>query len=125
MPGRRHFITDLRGSIPTCALIGPAHPHDVLWLDELRFEPGAFYIMDRGYMDFLRLYRIVQAGAFFLTRAKDNLRFSRLYFRSVEPDSGVCSDQVGRPALPKARTGFPVPLRRIRYFDKENNRHLI
>jgi hypothetical protein len=122
---KMHTQTDLRGSIPTCALIGLARPHDVLWPDELLFEPGAFYIMDRGYMDFLRLYRIVQAGAFFVTRAKDNLRFSRLYSRWVEPGSGVCSDQVGRPALPKARIDFPVPLRRIRYFDKENNRHLI
>jgi hypothetical protein len=120
-----HTQIDLRGPIPTCALIQPARPHDVLWLDELRFEPGAFYLMDRGYMDFLRLYRIVQSGAFFVTRAKDNLRFSRLYSRSVVPDSGVCSDQIGRPTLPKARTDFPAPLRRVRYFDKETRHHLI
>jgi hypothetical protein len=120
-----HTQTDLRGSIPTCALIGPARPHDVLWLDELLFEPGAFYIMDRGYMDFLRLYRIVLAGAFFITRAKDNLRFSRLHSRPVEPGSGVRSDQVGRPALPKARADFPALLRRIRFFDEENNRYLV
>ncbi|EIP96446.1 transposase family protein [Opitutaceae bacterium TAV1] len=122
---KMHTQIDLRGPIPTCVLIQPARPHDVLWLDELLFEPGAFYLMDRGYMDFARLNRIVQAGAFFVTRAKDNLRFSRLYSRSVDPDSGVCSDQIGRPTLPKARTGFPASLRRIRYFDKENNRHLI
>jgi hypothetical protein len=120
-----HTQIDLRGSIPTCALIGPARPHDVLWLDELLFEPGAFYIMDRGYMDFLRLQRIVLAGAFFVTRAKDNLRFARLYSCTVEPGSGVCSDQVGRPALSAARADFPSLLRRIRYFDEENKRHLV
>jgi hypothetical protein len=70
--------TDLRGSIPACALIRPARSHDVLWLDELLFEPGAFSIMDRGSMDFARLYRIAQSDAFFVTRAKDKLRFSRL-----------------------------------------------
>jgi hypothetical protein len=120
-----HTQLDVRGPIPTCVLIREARPHDVLWLDELRFEPGAFYLMDRGYMDFLRLDRIVQAGAFFVTRAKDNLRFSRLYSRSVQPDGGVCSDQIGRPALPKARADFPSLLRRVRYFDEENHRHLI
>lgn len=122
---KMHTQLDLRGPIPTCALIGPARPHDVLWLDELLFEPGAFYIMDRGYMDFLRLYRVVLASAFFVTRAKDNLRFARLYSRSVEPDSGVCSDQIGRPALPGARADFPAPLRRIRYFDEETKRYLV
>ena len=122
---KMHTQTDVRGSIPTCALIRPARQHDVFWLDELRFEPGAFYIMDRGYMDFARLYRIAQADAFFVTRAKDNLRFPRLYSRSVEPGSGVRSDQIGKPTLPKARTDFPVPLRRIHYFHKETSRHLI
>lgn len=122
---KMHTQTDLRGPIPTCALIGPARPHDVLWLDELLFEPGAFYIMDRGYMDFLRLHRIVLAGAFFVTRAKDNLRFARLYSCSVEPGSAVCSDQIGRPALPGARADFPALLRRVRYFDEETKRHLV
>jgi hypothetical protein len=122
---KMHAQTDLRGSIPTCALIRPARPHDVLWLDELLFEPGAFYIMDRGYMDFLRLHRIAQTGACFVTRAKDNLRFSRLYSRSLEPGSGVRSDQIGRPTLPKAHADFPSPLRRIHYFHEETKRHLI
>ena len=122
---KMHTQIDLRGSIPTCALIGPARPHDVLWLDEVIFEPGAFYLMDRGYMDFLRLYRIVQAGAFFVTRAKDNLRFARRYSCTAEPGGAVCSDQVGRPALPKARADFPVPLRRIRYFDEQTKSYLV
>jgi hypothetical protein len=120
-----HTQIDLRGPIPTCVLISPARPHDVPWLDELLFEPGAFYLMDRAYMDFVRLNRIVQSGAFFVTPAKDNLRFSRLHSRSVEPASDVRSDQIGRPTLPKARAEFPAPLRRIHYFDEKNNRHLI
>ena len=122
---KMHTQIDLHGSIPTCVLIKEARPHDVLWLDELLFEPGAFYLMDRGYMDFARLNRIVQAGAFFVTRAKDNLRFSRRYSSSVQPGTGVCSDQVGRPTLTKPREDFPAPLRRIRYFDQEHKRYLI
>lgn len=122
---KMHTQIDLRGPIPTCVLIKPARAHDVPWLDELRFEPGAFYIMDRGYMDFVRLGRLAQSGAFFVTRAKDNMRFSRLYSRWVEPGSGVCSDQIGRAALRKGRAGFPSLLRRVRFFDEENNRYLI
>jgi hypothetical protein len=122
---KMHTQIDLRGPIPTCVLISPARPHDVLWLDELLFEPGAFYLMDRGYMDFARLARIVQSGAFFVTRAKDNLRFSRLYSRSVEPASGVRSDQIGHPTLLKARADFPALLRRVHYYDEKTNHHLI
>jgi hypothetical protein len=120
-----HTHIDLRGPIPSCVLIREARPHDVLWLDELRFEPGAFYLMDRGYMDFVRLNRIVQSGAFFVTRAKDNLRFTRHCSRPVQPDGEVRSDQIGRPTLPKARREFPAPLRRVRFFDREHDRHLI
>ncbi len=72
-----HTQLDLRGPIPTCLHITEARQHDVLWLDRLVFEPGAFYVMDRGYLDFQRLNRLARAGAFFVTRAKGNLRFSR------------------------------------------------
>ena len=72
-----HTQIDLRGPIPTCIFITGARQHDVLWLDELIFEAGAFYVMDRGYMDFARLNRIASAGAFFVTRAKANLQFAR------------------------------------------------
>ena len=87
----------LRGPIPTCIYITGARQHDVLWLDELLFEPGAFYVMDRGYMDFKRLHRIAAAGAFFVTRAKDNLRFSRQRSLPVDYPAGVRSDQIGKP----------------------------
>ena len=120
-----HTQLDLRGPIPTCLHITGARQHDVLWLDELIFEPGAFYVMDRGYMDFHRLHRIACAGAFFVTRAKDNLRFSRQRSRPVDCQTGLRSDQIGKPTLAKAREAFPGLLRKVRYFDAERKRHLV
>ena len=122
---KMHTQLDLRGPIPTCIHISGARKADVHWLDDLLFEAGAFYVMDRGYMDFARLARIVQAGSFFVTRAKSNLRFTR--HRSLPRDclEGVLSDQVGCPSLPKAATDFPYPLRRVRYFDAESSKHLV
>ena len=120
-----HTQLDLRGPIPTCVYITGARQHDVLWLDELRFDPGAFYVMDRGYMDFRRLNRIAGAGAFFVTRAKDNLRFSRQHSRPVESATGLRSDQVGKPTLARARADFPRLLRKVRYFDAEQKRALV
>ncbi|MFN6046266.1 MAG: IS4 family transposase [Verrucomicrobiota bacterium] len=78
---KMHTQIDLRGPIPTCINITGARQHDVGWLDSLFFEAGAFYLMDRGYMDFTRLALIAQAGAFFVTRAKSNLQFTRHYSR--------------------------------------------
>jgi hypothetical protein len=120
-----HTQIDLRGPIPTCIHITGARQHDVRWLDELFFEPGAFYVMDRGYMDFKRLNLIAQAGAFFVTRAKDNLRFSRQRSVPVDYAAGLRSDQIGRPTLARARRAFPVLLRKVRYFDEETQRHLV
>lgn len=120
-----HTQIDLRGPIPTCIFISDARQHDVRWLDDLLFEAGAFYVLDRGYMDFSRMDRIVRSSAFFVTRAKDNLRFSRQCSMPVDYAAGVRSDQIGRPTLPKAREDFPALLRRVRFFDEENDRHLI
>jgi len=120
-----HTQIDLRGPIPTCIFITGARQHDVLWLDELIFEAGAFYVMDRGYMDFARLNRIASAGAFFVTRAKDNLQFARQVSQPVDYLSGVRSDQIGRPKLAKARMDFPALLRKVRYFDVETHRDLV
>jgi IS4 transposase len=91
----------------------------------LLFEPGAFYVMDRGYMDFARLNRIAQSGAFFVTRAKDNLQFARQSSRPVDMPAGVRSDQVGKPKLAKARRDFPSLLRKVRYYDADTRRDLI
>jgi len=122
---KMHTQIDLRGPIPTCIHITGARQHDVLWLDNLVFEPGAFYVMDRGYMDFKRLNLIVHAGAFFVTRAKDNLRFSRQHSFPVDQSTGLRSDQIGNATLPKALDAFPSLLRRVRYYDAERERYLV
>ena len=122
---KMHTQLDLRGPIPTCIHVSNARQHDVLWLDELVFEAGAFYVMDRGYMDFKRLSLIAAAGAFFVTRAKDNLRFSRQHSLPVDHPAGVRSDQIGKPTLAAARAAFPWLLRKVRYFDTETSRDLV
>jgi hypothetical protein len=120
-----HTQLDLRGPIPVQIEVRAARSHDVLWLDTLIFEPGAFYLLDRAYMDFTRLAKIARAGAFFVTRAKDNLRFSRIGSNPKIFGSGVSSDQVGRLTLPKAREAFPWPLRRIRFVDPDTGKKLV
>ena len=120
-----HTQLDLRGPIPVQIEVRAARSHDVLWLDTLIFEPGAFYLLDRAYMDFTRLAKIARAGAFFVTRAKDNLRFSRFGSNPKIFGSGVSSYQVGRPTLPKAREAFPWPLRRIRFVDPDTGKKLV
>jgi hypothetical protein len=120
-----HTQIDLRGPIPVCVFVSPASMHDVKWLDILVFESGAIYLFDKGYIDFGRLQRIAASGAFFVTRAKDNLRFARQGSRAVDKTTGLRSDQVGYLALPKARESFQSPLRRIRFFDAEQKRYLV
>ncbi len=120
-----HTQIDLRGPIPTCIHITGARQHDVLWLNQLLFEPGTFYVMDRGYMDFKRLNLIARAGAFFVTRAKDNLRFSRQHSFPVDHSTGLRSDQIGNLTLGKAQEAFPSLLRRVRYYDAGRKRYLV
>lgn len=120
-----HTQIDLRGPIPTCISITGARQHDVGWLDSLLFEAGSFYLMDRGYMDFTRLILIANAGAFFVTRAKSNLQFTRHYSNLVDRFTGLRSDHVGKPTLPKSRKAFPALLRKVRYYDSETDRELV
>ena len=122
---KMHTQIDLRGPIPTCIHITGARQHDVGWLDSLLFEPGAFYLMDRGYMDFARLFLIANAGAFFVTRAKSKLQFTRHYSLPVDRFTGLRSDHVGKPSLTKSRNAFPALLRKVRYYDSETERELI
>jgi Transposase DDE domain/Domain of unknown function (DUF4372) len=122
---KMHTQIDLRGPIPTCIHITGARQHDVGWLDSLLFEPGAFYLMDRGYMDFTRLFLIANAGAFFVTRAKSKLQFTRHYSLPVDRFTGLRSDHVGKPSLAKSRNAFPALLRKVRYYDSETKRELI
>lgn len=120
-----HTQIDLRGPIPTCIHITGARQHDVGWLDNLFFEAGAFYLMDRGYMDFARLALIANAGAFFVTRGKTNLQFTRHYSKPVDHLTGLRSDHVGKPALEKSRKDFPMLLRRVKYVDHEIGKQFV
>ncbi len=120
-----HTLLDLRGSIPCLVIITHGKIHDVKILDQLIFEPGAFYIIDRGYLDFNRLYAIYQASAFYVIRAKSNFRFKRLYSRPVDKSTGVQSDQIIVLEGFYSHKAYPDKLRRIRYFDAEQNKRLI
>ena len=122
---KMHTQLDLRGSIPSVIDITPAKKADVRWLDDLPFESGSFYIMDRGYIDFKRLFVIAETQAFFVTRAKDNLRFTHHYSMQVDDSTRVRSDQVGKLTLPKAREDYPTQFRKIRFYDAEHKRYLV
>jgi len=120
-----HTLLDLRGPIPSMIWISDGKQGEASILDELILEPGAFYVMDRGYVDFERLHRFVLAGAFFITRAKINLQANRLESRPVESGSGVRSDQRIRLRFPKSLEHYPDRLRRISYRDPERHQALI
>ncbi len=120
-----HTLLDLRGSIPTVVIVTHGKVHEVNILDQLTIEAGAIYIMDRGYIDFTRLHMIHQAGAFFVIRAKDNFRFKRLYSLPVDKSAGMQCDQVVTTKNFYARKDYSEKLRRIRFFDKDNNRRLV
>jgi hypothetical protein len=120
-----HTLLDLRGNIPSLIIITNGKLHDVNILDELILEPGSVYIMDRGYVDFKRLYTIRQASAYFVTRAKDNCDFRRIYSHPVDKSSGVQCDQTIALNGFYAGKNYPEKLRRIRYFDKVNNKRLV
>jgi hypothetical protein len=112
-----HTLLDLRGNIPTFIHISDGKLHDVNALDLLIPEPGAFYIMDRGYLDFARLYRFMLLGAFFVIRAKSNFQFRRLYSDPIDKDSGVRCDQTVVLTGYYSAQHYPQKLRRIKYYD--------
>jgi hypothetical protein len=120
-----HTLLDLRGSIPTLIFVTHGKVHEVNLLDELFVEPGAIYIFDRGYLDFARLYKIHQAHAFFIIRAKSNFRFRRIYSQPVDKSKGVQVDQIIELHGFYVHKDYPERLRRIRYFDAEKNKRLI
>jgi hypothetical protein len=120
-----HTLLDLRGSIPSLVIITHGKVHDVNILDQLVFEPGAFYIIDRGYLDFGRLYAIHQASAFFVTRTKSNFRFRRLYSQPVDKSTGVQCDQIIILEGFYSHKAYPDKLRRIRFFDTDQNKQLV
>ena len=120
-----HTLLDLRGSIPTFIHISDGKLHDVNVLDILLPEPGAFYIMDRGYVDFERLYTMHTAGAFFVIRAKSNLRYRRRYSHAADKSAGVGCDQTIVLTGTRTEAGYPQPLRRIKYRDPVTGKTLI
>jgi len=120
-----HTLLDLRGSIPTFVHISDGKLHDVNVLDLLIPEPGAFYVMDRGYLDFERLYALTQAGAFFVTRAKANSKFKRLLSQPVDRSTGLICDQLVELTVFYSHQGYPERLRRIVYRDPERDQRLV
>jgi uncharacterized protein DUF4372/DDE family transposase len=121
---KMHTLLDLHGSIPTFIRITEGKTHDVNVLDEFIPETGSFYVMDRGYIDFERLYRFTLCSAFFVVRSKENVLLHRRYSHPVDWSSGVRSDQtVILTAIESAKV-YPDALRRVTYFDLENERRL-
>jgi hypothetical protein len=112
-----HTLLDLRGNLPTTVIVTTGKVHDVNILDQLAFEPGAIYIMDRGYVDFARLHKIDQAKAFFITRSKSNFKFHRLYSHPVDRSTGLRCDQSILLDGVLTKQDYPEKLRRIRYVD--------
>jgi len=120
-----HTLLDLRGNIPTAVYVTGGQVNDVKLLDQLGLEAGAFYLLDRGYLDYRRLYLITQALAFFVTRAEQNTRYRRCAWRWVDRSTGLRSDQTIRLTGPQSSHRYPAPLRRIHYFDVQKDLRLV
>jgi len=120
-----HTLLDLRGNIPTFIHITDGKFHDVNVLDILVTEPGSFYVMDRGYLDFSRLYTMHQNSVFFVIRAKSNLKFRRVYSQPIDKSSGLICDQIIRLTGFYTAKDFPEKLRRIKYYDSKNKRTFV
>ncbi len=116
---KMHTLLDLRGNIPSFIHISDGKWHEVNIFDMLVPEAGAFYVMDRGYLDFEQLHRLHQVGSFFVIRAKSNLRFQRRYSRESDRANGIICDQIGTLTVFYSAQGYPSPLRRIRVKDAD------
>jgi transposase len=121
---KMHTLLDIRGSIPSFVLITPARSSDVSALDHLALEAGSFYVMDRGYIHFARLYRFVLAAAFFVVRARVNLQYRRRYSHPVDRTTGLRCDQTIVLTGRDSSRDYPVAARQIRYFDTAHDLHL-
>ena len=120
-----HTLLDVRGPIPTMIAISEGKQADVRVLDELIPEPGAFYVMDRGYLDFERLYRFVLTGAFFVTRTKAGVQLNRLESRPVDRSTGIRSDHTVWLRNPQSAAHYPDRLRRVTFRDPEDGKVLV
>lgn len=119
-----HTLLDLRGNIPAFVCVTPARVHDVRILDQIALEPGAFYVMDRAYLDFQRLHRIHLAGAFFVSRPRRNAKLRRLYSAQADKEAGIICDQTVALHSFYPLQSYPDKLRRIRYFDEASAKGL-
>ena len=122
---KMHTLIDLRGIIPTFVAITTGKVNDVKLLDKMPVQEDAIYTMDRGYVDYARLYAIHKQGAFFVIRAKDNLKFKRLYSAPKDRETGIRADQVITLVTKKSKKGYPERLRRVSYVDRERNKRLV
>jgi len=120
-----HTLLDVRGPIPSFIWISHGKIHDVNILDDLLPEPGAIYLMDRGYLDFARLYKLTLSSAFFIIRAKQNFQFRRLYSRPVDRSTGVLCDQTVMLTGFYPKKSYPEKLRRIKFYDSENDDKIV
>ena len=121
---KMHTLLDLHGNIPTFIRITDGKVHDVNILDELLPEAGAFYVMDRGYIDFQRLYFFTLCSAFFVVRTKENVLLQRRYSHAVDKSTGVRSDHTVILTAMESAKVYPDALRRVSYFDAETNKRL-
>jgi hypothetical protein len=121
---KMHTLLDLHGNIPTFIRVTSGAVHDVNVLDELMPEAGAFYVMDRAYIDFHRLFVFTLSSAFFVVRTKSNVLLERRYSHPVDKSTGVLSDQTVILSSVESATAYPDPLRKVSYFDAERNQRL-
>ena len=120
-----HTLIDVKTSIPCFVHITDGATHDVNGLDVLKFENGGFYVLDRGYLDFKRLLNINTHSAYFITRSRNKLVFNRITSRKVKKKKGILCDQTITLANYRPSVKYPIPLRRIRFYDKETNKRFI
>jgi hypothetical protein len=120
---KMHTLLDLHGNIPAFIWISTGKVHDINVLDHLTIEPGAYYIVDRGYLDYSRLHKIQSSQAFFITRTKANTRLRRVYSHPVDIESGILCDQTVSLIGFYSTQDYPEKLRRIKFFDKEIRKH--
>ena len=120
-----HTLYDIKTSIPTFLHISKASVHDVNILDLIPYEAGSFYVVDKAYIDFRRFFKIHTKGSFFVTRAKDNMRFKRMYSKTVDKTTGVQSDQIGVLETYYSKKDYPDKIRRIKYYDAERKKDLV
>ena len=120
-----HTLLDLRGNIPTFIHLSDGTLHDVNMLDRIAFEAGSFYVMDRGYIDFVRLYALHLAQAFFVTRAKSNLQYRRVYSHPVDKTTGLRCDPTIMLTGPRPSQDYPVQLRRVKFYDAKHDKLLV